>query len=166
MVDEYHTVMVPDPIKGRLIFVTSRQNWALLLIILILVTALCMAKNFVTNIRFIFIKITFSTSKGPFYLWRNIFGNLPQKTTKNIFDIVPPSFLPNMKNPCFWEDYELNGDPYANSPLCSRDWKKRSNTIHGVTLHIIRKHVTGLMLIWFVEMMEIQKDCDVYLISI
>ena len=21
-----------------------------------------------------------------------------------------------MKNPCFWEDYKLNGDPYADSP--------------------------------------------------
>lgn len=44
------------------------------------------------------------------------FWELATENTKNIFDIVPPSFLPNMKNPCFWEDYKLNGDPYADSP--------------------------------------------------
>lgn len=67
MVDEYHTVMVPDQIKGP--FTVAKHFW-----------------------------------------------ELATENTKNIFDIVPPSFLPNMKNPCFWEDYKLNGDPYADSP--------------------------------------------------
>lgn len=74
-----------------------------------------MAKIFVTNIRFIFIKMKISTLKGPFTVAKH-FWELATENTKNIFDIVPPSFLPNMKNPCFWEDYELNGDPYTNSP--------------------------------------------------
>ena len=60
-------------------------------------------------------EIKISTSKGPFTVAKH-FWELATENTKNIFDIVPPSFLPNMKNPCFWEDYKLKGDPYADSP--------------------------------------------------
>ena len=59
------------------------------------------------------------STKGPFSVAKQ-FWELSTKNTKNIFDVVPPSFLPNMKNPCFWEDYKLKGDPYANSPYAPK----------------------------------------------
>ena len=48
------------------------------------------------------------------------FWELSTENTKDIFDVVPPSFLPNMKNPCFWQNYKPNGDPYADSPYAPK----------------------------------------------
>ena len=68
MVDEYHTVRVPDTVNGP--FTVAKHFWEL------------------TN-----------------------------KNSRKIFDIIPPQFLPNFKNPCFWEKYHPTGhDPYSNSP--------------------------------------------------
>ena len=68
LVDEYHTVRVPDPVDGP--FTVAKHFWEL------------------TN-----------------------------KNSRKIFDLVPPQFLPNFKNPCFWQEYHAKGpDPYADSP--------------------------------------------------
>ena len=61
--------------------------------------------------------MTHQLVKGPFTVAKH-FWELANQNTKNIFDILPPEYLPNMKNPCFWEEYngKPNADPYANSP--------------------------------------------------
>ena len=48
------------------------------------------------------------------------FWELASDNTKRIFDIVPPQFEPNFKNPCFWENYKPNRDPYENSPYAPK----------------------------------------------
>ena len=48
------------------------------------------------------------------------FWELASKNTKQIFDVVPGDFLPQFKNPCFWETYTPRRDPYAGSPYAPK----------------------------------------------
>ena len=58
-------------------------------------------------------------SDGPFTVASH-FWELASDNTKRIFDIVPPQFEPNFKNPCFWENYTPSRDPYENSPYAPK----------------------------------------------
>lgn len=48
------------------------------------------------------------------------FWELASTNTKQIFDVVPGDFLPQFKNPCFWETYTPRRDPYAGSPYAPK----------------------------------------------
>lgn len=48
------------------------------------------------------------------------FWELASTNTKQLFDVVPGEFLPQFKNPCFWETYTPRRDPYADSPYAPK----------------------------------------------
>ena len=58
-------------------------------------------------------------STGPFTVASH-FWELATENTKKIFEVAPKDFLPNFKNPCFWEDYQPKRDPYEGSPYAPK----------------------------------------------